>query len=101
MYKKLMYRGLYMFFLNIKSNFFSSEIKQLNIRYTCQGIDILRTVIYSAIAKVFAIFQNGGRKQGRASKYKTIKNVCKTDLLFSIFRKLTFGSYNSLDPTGN
>lgn len=56
---------------------------------------------YSAIAKVFAIFQNGHRKQGCASKYKTITKVCKSDLLFSIFREMAFGSYNSLDPIGN
>lgn len=40
---------------------------------------IISIQIYSAIAKVLAkaIFQNGGRKQGRASKNKTIKKYVK------------------------
>lgn len=34
-------------------------------------------IIYNAIAEVFEIFQNDGRKQARATKYKTIKEYAK------------------------
>lgn len=55
--------------------------------------------MYSPIAKVFTIFQSGGFKKGLTWKYKTMKKYVK--LLYSIFREMTFGSYNRLDPTGN